>query len=204
MANSDYSLIYGFPNSNSHYAFVNKLGWTDIYEIPTMTRQLGSISRDLQLSRDDTFQLQYPDKTNKENLWRIKKDTAYLSWRYGKNPNNRYQNFVIAQGTEAQSFCVTKIYGQELDIVDLNPDSPDSAKALIEQVLHFAAASGLKQINTWCPRHHFSHAIYEKLGFQNSAPITYFGCRVFGAAGALAELRDFSNWYIQMGDSDVY
>ena len=43
METAGISAVWGFPNVNSHPQFNGKLGWRDIYEIPTMTLDLAKM-----------------------------------------------------------------------------------------------------------------------------------------------------------------
>lgn len=42
-------LVYGFPNTNSHYSFVKKLAWNDVYMIPTMKKLLQLLCREIKV-----------------------------------------------------------------------------------------------------------------------------------------------------------
>lgn len=211
MGNIGYHLIWGFPNRYSHRGFIKYLGWFDIYEIPTMTLYLKDInplqedvSSDIQ--EDNLFLLDYTNTQRYKNLIYVVKNETYLRWRYANNPINKYRNFIIAKDKKVSSYCVVKIYSDEsLDIVDLQPSNQEEAEKLIKYVIFFALSQYVMTINTWVPLHFFTHGIFEKIGFVNSAPVTYFGARILDSIQVADDMcRAFSNWYIQMGDSDVY
>lgn len=44
----------------------------------------------------------------------------------------------------------------------------------------------------------------ERIGFHNGEPITYFGALALQAYLNQTELYDFRQWYLTMGDSDVF
>ena len=201
--------VWGFPNANSHPIFNAKLEWNDIYEIPTMSLDLSQVEKDwYKLSdsviNDDRFEdLEYSEVTDKKYL-QVCKDKAYLQWRYANNPQNWYQNYVIADGGAARSFVVVKRFGSELDLVDIQLSDKQDGLELLSHIVRHAFDSGVTKLNCWAPSHHFLHPVAERIGFRNVAPITYMGGRVLGDEKLLPDLLNFRNWYIQMGDSDVY
>jgi hypothetical protein len=199
-----YDLVWGFPNFNSHFAFANRLAWKDIYEVPTLVLGLRDAAIDAPApERDDAFECDYRQARRAESI-AVRKDRDYLRWRYGRNPINRYQTFVVKEGDEVASFAIVKTFGDGLDLVDLQAASDEQADLLVRQVIQHAKAAGLASIATWCPVHASSHKVFEKLGFENRAPITYFGARALRAGQGAPDWYDRRNWYIQMGDSDVY
>ena len=48
------------------------------------------------------------------------------------------------------------------------------------------------------------HRELEKLGFYNAEPVTYFGARVLRPEVEQSMVSSFKNWYLTLGDSDVY
>jgi GNAT superfamily N-acetyltransferase len=202
MAATGYELIWGFPNIQSHYAFMTKLAWRDIYEVPTLV--LAEPKADGDVQRDDDFALDYGDGLLPDRPVQVAKDAAYLRWRYADHPVNTYANVVLAAGDRVEAHCVVKAYGNGLDLVDFRAPDADTGRALLEAVLAHAAATGATSVQAWLPRHDPVRAAFERRRFVNEAPITYFGGRSL-VRGRLSELfGDFGRWYLQMGDSDVY
>lgn len=202
-----FSAVWGFPNTNSHPLFASKLGWSDIYEIPTMTLEvLKADSLKFNLSAavesDDGFSLNYPEQPS-DGLIRVHRSKDYLVWRYARNPVNKYRNYVIANDGLASSYVVTKSFGEDLDLVDIQIATPGEARTLLSHVVESSRGLGARRINCWAPTHHFVHFELERLGFGNSAPVTYFGGRDL-ISPSVPGLFDHKKWYFQMGDSDVY
>jgi hypothetical protein len=197
-----YSMVWGFPNNLSHLTFIRKLGWKDIYEIPTMHLDLKEkTTLTIILDFDDDFEMDYSDCEPQANIC-VFKDRNYLRWRFADHPINKYINIVIRNNEKVTSYCVVKQYSNLLDIVDIQPKDFTEAKELLINVIQYAKEKYLTGINCWCPRHHFLHEIYERLGFVNREPITYFAALQLNVIEG--DIKDYSNWYIQMGDSDVY
>ncbi len=206
MLQKNYVMIWGFPNNQSHYGFVEKLGWADIHQIPTMALVLNELKiENMDWKEDNPFDLDYSKVTPPQELLHVKKMKSYLQWRYAKHPINKYKNIVIEKEGFVSSYCVVKKYNSTLDIIDFQASEKEEGILLLRQVLALASKEKLQSINCWVPSHHFLHAICEKMKFMKGKPITYFGGRVLMDHEHLKEQsKHYSNWYIQMGDSDVY
>ncbi len=210
----NYTLVFGFPNKNSHRTFIKNLRWRDIYEIPTFKLYLNNNQKvindsfvnsicEYSISEDNEFDLCYSTNITKMPI-QLYKDKSYLKWRYKMHPQNKYYNFVIASKDCVSSFCVVKKYVNSLDIVDFQAENREEGEALLAYVIKFALSNRFDQINCWAPRHHFFHSLCEKYGFINGEPITYFCYRYLSNEENEQFFDTYSNWYIQMGDSDVY
>jgi len=205
MGQENYFMIWGFPNHFSHYTFVNHLNWNDIYEIPTMVLDLSSYSKNaVKFETDNNFDLSYEKSIIPDQFIHVLKSQDYLKWRYTKNPINQYYNIVISNRGIISSFLVLKHYGQGLDMVDFQAANYDEGEHLLQAAISYATEHQLRVINCWAPAHHFIHQLCERNGFINSNPITYFGGRLLHDHKDQTYFSNYSNWYIQMGDSDVY
>jgi hypothetical protein len=205
MTEKNYAMVWGFPNSNSHYAFMNKLKWVDIYEIPTMKFVLNKrVEKNIIYTSDNQFLLNYERSQYLGDLIHVVKNAKYLQWRYASNPNNQYTNLVISQHGCVSSYCVIKRYNQQVDIVDLQAQNRDEGQSLLLQAIQWASENDLGAVNCWAPRHHFMHGLCERLGFTNGEPVTYLGARTLSTVPQSKRINDYSRWYLQMGDSDVY
>ena len=202
-----YDAVIGFPNTNSYAPFIRRLAWKPIYEIPTMSAPVASNHRQAAIpagvERDDQFLLAGYDQLRSDELIATARSLEYLQWRYVRHPTNRYRTYSIPEGPH-RAYCVLKPYGPNaIDVVDLQADDAAAANILLAAVMSDAAENGVALVNAWGPRHHFLHSCLAKSGFVNGAPVTYFGARSFGNVAG-DRLFDFGNWYVQMGDSDVY
>lgn len=207
MAARGYAVIWGFPNIRSHRGFVTRLGWSDVYELPTMSVAVDVPGRPAREPRfDDGFELDYPHAALPLEELHAVKDRELLRRRYARHPRNRYRNLVLADSGAVRSHCVVKEYDGGLDIVDMRASDAGDVGALLDTALAFAARSRLDRASCWAPRHHPLHGECERRGFRHALPVTYLGGRVLGGdePDLAAALPDFSSWYIQMGDSDVY
>jgi hypothetical protein len=206
MARDNYYFILGFPNHLSHQIFTTYLGWRDIYEIPTMSLDLTTCPNkdSVRCETDNYFELIYDDSIISDEYIHVVKDQQYLQWRYANNPVNEYINFVISKNKKVCSYLVLKKYGQSLDIVDFQAAGYEEGEYLLKSAITYAIDQKLKSINCWAPLYHFIHRLCEKNGFRNGQPITYFAGKVLNRQSYKKDFFDYRNWYIQMGDSDVY
>jgi len=200
--------VWGFPNTKSQDAFVNKLGWSEICQLPTLTFDLDRprhmTHKDVSvLSRDDGFQFEYPGMPN-DGLIRVNRSREYLFWRYARNPTNNYSNFVIHRQSVVSSYLVTKTFKDGIDLVDFHAVNSNEARLLLMGVIQIGLESGIKTLNCWCTPGANRYNVLRDFGFTESEPFTYFsGLELIPGSAPLGWL-DIHNWDIQMGDSDVY
>ncbi|WP_271810116.1 GNAT family N-acetyltransferase [Clostridium beijerinckii] len=209
MEEDNYIAVTGFPNNNSHSIFVEKLNWNNIYEIPTMKLDLSKINKSnipisISVVNDSNFSFNYSKLiNNKKNKIKVYKDLNYLKWRFKDNPANKYANYVILENNYVVSSIITKSFNNnETDIVEVNSLDDFYSKKLLEYIIDIDKGNGKKYINMWCHLNSNTHGMAEKIGFVNTEPISYFGVRCI--KGNINGLRNYNNWDIQMGDSDVY
>lgn len=206
-AKNKFACVWGFPNANSHPAFVAKLEWRDIYELPTKSICIPNASRGLQTDSvvaDDSFSLDYPDLLDPAARVAVIKNTKYLQWRYRDNPVNKYKCFAFTDDNRSvKGFAVIKLFEASVDIVELHGQTKQILESLLSAVCFYGSQAKLANLNLWVMPWMRSHAIIEKHGAKNSAPITYFGARCL-APETSSLITNPGNWSIQMGDSDVY
>lgn len=210
--------VWGFPNHNSHYGFVKNLSWKDLDVVPTVSlsldgfqgRRNDGIIKKEQFTKynEDSFLSIFP----KANKVLVKRTKEYLNWRYVENPVNDYKIFEYTENGIAY-FAVTKAFTsydetgrKEIDIQEISfpPDFNLLVNLITEIKEYYMKGSDQKfsKINLWLPIRDPKHILFEKMGFLNQQPLTYFGIRSLQKEGA--EMEDISNWYYSMGDSDIY
>lgn len=205
-------MVWGFPNRNSHRGYAQDLGWVDIWEIPTlrwrapMLTRLGTSSLDIAevFSFDERF----------DDLWRevrrdhcvmVERDLQYLKWRYTAKPEAQYRIVVCQDGHNLFGYAVFKRYEDELQVVDLLiQDDVEIGRQLLVEVARIAVSESAGAISLWLNVTHPLHRTLERMGFENGAPVTYFAGLALRPDLVNKGVYDFRNWYITMGDSDVY
>ncbi len=213
MAEQGMAMVWGFPNTMSHRGFIRDLGWRDIYEIPTFRLTLagaGSLppptSAVVPLERFDARFDQLWQSVKDEIPVIGRRDARALTWRYTLNPLERYEILGYLQGEQLAGYAVCKRYRDELHVVDFlaGLHAVEVAEQLVFGAIRLAQERGAMTVSLWLNLIHPLHLALEKYGFRNEAPITYFGARRLSSLLGDSTIYDYRNWYITMGDSDVY
>jgi len=205
------SFVWGFPNTISHRAFIRELAWKDIYEIPMFrkslkdNRPLPSLPVNVEESKD--FHSGFDEfwaKVSSQYKILVKRDSQFLQWRYGSNPKHRYNAIVYCEKGKLHGYAVYKRYENDVDLVDLLSTNDEVSIALIVGVILSAMRKNCNFVNCWMNLELPLHREMEKIGFQNSEPVTYFGGKVLNHCLQERGVGDYKNWYLSLGDSDVY
>lgn len=208
-------LVWGFPNNQVHRQRRRDLGWRTIAEIPMLRLRLSPNQKIRRCSRPvKQIQSIGPDF---DVLWRrcysryriiSQRDASYLLWRFTSNPSVTYNVSSVEVEHLVHGYIVTKIYGGEIQIVDILAIDGESFIDLILSVIQTAQDLSITSVAMWYNVHESWHLLLEGLGFINEAPITYLaGMSLRGegmASGGVESWHDYRNWYITMADSDVF
>lgn len=212
--NDQVKLVYGFPNINSHYSFIKKLNWKDVFLIPTMKLNLKSskcsdyIPKVLEYFNPASFNTLWENISTASTMFFPNARTAeYIEWRYLKCPVNDYKILVWENGNELSAYAVIKKYINqgvtEMDLVDIMKLDSASPFEILRDILNYGLINDYSAINAWFPLGSEWYAAAEKSGFTPGTPLTYLGFRSFEEYHP-ADFRVPANWYITMSDSDVY
>lgn len=204
MTKRGYSLIWGFPNDNSHGIFKSKLGWQDIYEVPTFKLDL---SKAKTILIDKVYKFEFDNSFENIKICQssgsiqVQKNQDFYKWRYTNNPISEYFNYNLKYSDEYKANIVYKYFEDSVDIVEIKGESDEFKLILLQKLIVELKAQGKKYINCWLNVNSNLHNLFEKVGFINTSPITYFGGKSLD--GSL-EIEKYNLWDISMGDSDVY
>lgn len=203
--------VWGFPNNNSHYGFIKNLQWQNLEQIPVFsieTDRIKDVPEDISIG--NSFSEKHIASASSNNFMvAIKRDAAYLNWRYRDNPTNKY---LLFEGTFGglTSYAVAKMFTSfsdqsktEIDIVEWETPSDISIQQQFLSAIkkHFFSAS-LSRMNMWLPLNDPRHIQLEKFGFRNLGPITYSGIRLLDPA--MKAMQVSNNWHYNLGYSDIY
>lgn len=205
--------VWGYPNTNSHYGFINSLGWKDMGVLHTMsidTSLVKEIHGDIRF--DIIPELGLVDcefiKTSLEmqNVY-VERSLEYMNWRFVKKPGNNYRILRLFIDDDYIGLAITKIYGSkenkdlELNILEFFVNENVNLGEVISVLLH-STKEKLKRISIWRNINDPLHIQLERVGFTPNKPITYFAARPH--AKLPSEFLSLNSWYISMGDSDVF
>lgn len=205
--------IWGYPNNNSHFGFINSLGWSNIAVLHTLgieADKINSSSNELKVSTlncfDDTHANYIDSKIKNSFDVFIKRSVDYLNWRYVEKPAVSYKKYFI-ESQSGKGVLVTKIYPSkknnyfDLNIVECHLD--DYSK--IHDIIHFIMTEyghSFDRVTLWKNLFDKDHLLLEKNGFVPVVPQTYLGARIHSSMDA--KFSQLKNWYVSMGDSDVF
>lgn len=206
MIERNYSAVWGFPNGNSHGAFVKKLGWKDIYEIPTLRYE---VKKQENKKMEKFYRIEFDNEYNKidainlikKDQYFVEKSKKYYEWRYNKHPFNTYKHIVLFKNCEIVGSVLYKIYNNSIDILEFNGiENKEDINCILSFLHNLAIESDYNSISCWMSVFDHKHTVFEKFGFDVTVPITYFCLKQFKGNFEL----DYNKYFIQMGDSDVY
>lgn len=206
--------VWGFPNANSHYGFIKNLKWKNLEQIPTFTLECSKLKPssfpEIRIANQFTEQHVNTQKKGATPFSiQVKKSVEYLNWRYIQNPINTYDVFEASLDGDL-FYAVTKVFPSfvdknkfEVDLLELAfPANYELLLQLLNAIKAFYKSKDVVRMNVWIPLNDPKHIQLEKIGFNNSLPITYSGIRILDSA--YSQLEKNHNWNYSMGDSDVY
>ena len=199
MKRRGYALAYVFPNLYSNKTITHSLNWKDIYEIPTMQKNIENLNANINLSRFlANLYVISPEaiKWKAEDKLCVGKSYDYIKWRYLDNAGDyKFLGF-------KENWAIIKGYQDELNITEFHCVDEDCAEFLVTLIV-FAKCNGYNKVTSWAPINSFLHYQMEKLGFFVTSPVRYFAATVFDEKLDI-DVYDFRNWHLCMGDDNVY
>lgn len=204
-------VVYGVPNENSLKGFVQYLDFKLIAGIKMLELNYipGKGYKDGGCRKVKAFDSRF-DKLMSEAAKRyriiVARDSAYLNWRFFSNPQNKYTVYSYEENGEILGYVVTKKYRAAAsltgDIVDVLAVNSNVFVKLIGKVIGEFNAEGITAIKTWMNDPELLKVL-EKLGFRETEESHHFIVR--NNSGRLPDdIFDFGNWYITMGDIDIF
>jgi hypothetical protein len=206
LRNSNYEMVWGFPNSKSHYGFIKNLNWLDITTLGMLKLDLNNFKisdnvSDINYFNDYSISLGKLDES--QNI-KINNNINYANWRYKNNPSFEYKLIASSNGNFGMVFklipSLSAIGQYDLDIMDIFNVEADQVRQLISFVL-LHTPEKIKNVNLWCNVHSKTQIVLEKVGFVLTCPITYLGLKLFTQN---SEILDYKKWDINFGYSDVF
>lgn len=237
------AFVYGFPNASSAPGFFSKLGWIRLGTAPFLVRPLRTryflarlprIGRalarvpDLPLPRPAAVR---PDGTVEplaewgpelDAVWErfaagigvaVQRDAAYLRWRFGQKPGERYEARVLRRAGRVEGLVVWTVkekhggrIGYLMELLH-DPARPDDGRALLAHAVREMAGERADAVLAWSLEHAPGHAAFRRTGFvpmpERLRPIQlHFGVRPLQPEVEQI-VNDRRSWYISYCDSDT-
>lgn len=208
---NDVDLVWGFPNNNSIHGFLKHLGWKQIMDIPMYTcKTYKANTSNSNIKAIANFDEKFDDlfETVKEKYKIIVcRDSKYLNWRYEENPQNKYYYLVYEKDKKYLGYCIYKMYKvedgkEQCDIVDILAVNEEIFTEMLSYTVHKMNDIKVEQVNLWINSNEFLECA-KKIGFNETYFKTHVTCKI-NCDYLNEDIYDSSNWYLTMGDSDVF
>ncbi len=206
LPNKKIELVYGFPNRNSHYAFIKKLNWENICSIFQFSiSNTGSFKGIYDVHSIENISEAHLENTIKNSKeLSINRNIDFYNWRYKNNPINTY-HYAEIERNNIKNFILFKMFEinnkKHIDIIELQiEDDTDLLSSFICHINHTFKLNEMSMINIWMSIFNPQFLMFEKLGFIAQEPITYLGYKSFNSINNITEKQI----HFTMGDSDVY
>jgi GNAT superfamily N-acetyltransferase len=216
-------LVYGFPNKLTYPADM-KRGWKGFGKMSILSKDLQAESSHLPFSEGihETCQIERFG-TDIDLLWHkvkgeynviVPRTREFLNWRYVQCPAVNYAKYVCRDSNgEALGYIILKIYstgtetiGHIVDIFSANDN--EIVKGLIRGAYNYFIGKGVSDISCWMQDNYFYADMLKEEGLvrkEIAGFYPYFGVKALGPADPLvSSLEHIENWYLTMGDSDVF
>jgi len=210
--------VFAFPNENSYYPFIKMLGWKGFGKMSILEKDVETNYTE-NASEIDVHQIERFD-SRIDLLWDkvkqrypviVPRTRQFLNWRFVQSPDETYTKFVVGNNEELLGYVVLKVYvaptGGKGHIVDmLTVEDEAVVRKLLRRTYSYFTAQGINNISCWCQDNSFYAHILEAEGFsRKEMEGTYFGIKILdGRSDLLKSVESFPNWFLSMGDSDVF
>ncbi|MBM3695491.1 MAG: GNAT family N-acetyltransferase [Actinobacteria bacterium] len=211
--------VWGFPNLNSHYGFVNRLGWSDLLHLPMfvadadlLAERCGAIGAATVTPIAGGFSAKHTGAAESlltNRITTVERRPEVLDWRFFAHPVFRYDAFEWERDG-IHYYMVARLVDSlreegetELNIVEcrIPPD-----RRLLGQLLLGVLGEYInrmpKRLNMILSVHDPLSVEAERLGFIPLDPVFRFG--VLPLRESEAEIADPRRWRLSMSDSDIF
>lgn len=208
-----YAMVWGFPNANSHHGFIGRLQWFDIASIPTLwLRAKPSRNNPGNIQQVQDFDERIDELYARElQNWTCSsaRRAAVLQWRYFGRAGRDYRAAVLTSNGRVEGYSVYKIFRAENqlvgDIVDLFCIQDfEVFRDLVSWTAHTLFEHGAESVDMWMNESSPFYPCLTSMGFVADSPRTFFGGRILSPHLPRDTVASWPEWYIQMGDSDVF
>lgn len=217
--------VYGFPNNNSVYMFEKKLGWINFGKKDLLIKDL--IQNNKQMKDFQKYKIVELDKFDDEinSFWElnkkripitIKKNKDYLNWRFVDHPFIKYKIFLVysKKPKQLKAYFILKKYIDNKDvhyvhIIDylIESNNKRERKEIFSFIDNYSLSefqNECEKISLWMSEIDLKDLLLNHLDYRVIQMETYFGYKIFRNEKKLINLKSLANWYITMGNNDVF
>jgi hypothetical protein len=205
--------IWGFPNNNSHYAFVKKLDWKNLVVQHTLALNVFDLKpRGIEFSFEEikNFKDSHHDyisqKQAESSKVHVSYTSEYLNWRFINKPNSDYKCYEFKSEYD-RSLIIVKLYRNlspvryVLNIICCFSDNYAGIHDYLKFIIN-DLGKDFEKVTIWKNLSDPDHLSLERQGFTPELPQTYIASRIHESMPD--SFSDFRNWNISMSDSDVF
>jgi hypothetical protein len=137
----------------------------------------------------------------------VRRDAAYLQWKYIQPPHVRYSVGVLERGADVAGYVVYRHVqeprGKVTLLVDFfaDPDDQSAVLTLLRWIDREARAADSDKIRTFSLHDTFRKYL-RKSGYYSVKSTMEFVAKVNGIAVPADYYKDTSRWHVTLGDSD--
>jgi len=208
-----YYFVYGFPNVNSYQIFMNQLGWQEVVTLTRLYKSVAGHCIEIE-NRSNLFEIKRFD-TEIDILWDkvrnnfnviVPRTKEYLNWRFTDNPSVEYKVCFFKDKGTVRGYIVLKIYDSGTSkighIIDLISESNEKITLdLLAFAYDYFLKNNVLDIFCWSPPESRYDSLLKGEGFAIVEEKTWFGYRFLSKNEQPINRKD---WYLTMGDSDVF
>lgn len=212
-------IVFGFPNDNIYQLYLEQLNWIGFGRLGSWEKE-DLIWHKAENAQDYVVEEISRFDTRFDELWERSKDdygivvpriSKYLNWRYCGKPGKEYRIYSTKDNQDLVcGFVVLKLYKEDGEVTGHIIDAPiiDSPQAhwsLFAATNAYFEKEGASRVTCWFPDNSEISDTLRKTGFEKKTWPTFFGARILGLENEKADfMSKINNWWITMGDSDVF
>jgi GNAT superfamily N-acetyltransferase len=202
--NDDYPIALGIPNKNAYPGHM-KAGW-EVRTNLSFYHKKSFSKKDVDTTEVSKFDERINEllkRISKNVNFMVAKDHRFLNWRYADRPDKDYLMFIHERSGEIDGYVVLKHFETEdnrkTHILDIMADNFEILSELVQTAENHAA--GKDELNLWMIDNGIYLNEFKELGFtkdeENSNMLILYD------NDKLEDLVE-KNWWICLGDNDVY
>ena len=216
----DGHLVLSYPNGNNHPIQILRHDYKDIYQIPALVRPAQKRGGEKGSPNSDNFPEAAVYTFSQEiNVladgclsscdYALMRTVDYFKWRYAKRPDINYRICEMRMAGQLKAMLIWKYYPPHVPdrimVVEwLSYADDESGSTVFEQLEDHADRNGLA-IYIWQNVYQrLRHKLLEKRGYKLKEPIIYFGGFPLLNEEHIGPFNDYRNWYVSMGDVDIF
>jgi GNAT superfamily N-acetyltransferase len=147
------------------------------------------------------------DRVKGKLAFAVRRDAAYLNWKYIQPPHVRYIVAVLERGSDVEGYVVYRHVqeprGRVTLLVDFlaDPDDPRAMTTLLRWIDREARAADSDKIRTFAINEAFRKSL-RKSGYYSVKSTMEFVAKVNAVTVSPGFYKDTSRWHVTLGDSD--